>query len=331
MKILKRIIIWLLVIVALLVLVAYLLPKTYHVERSTTIKANKDVIFSMACDFNNWDLWSPWSYTEDSTCIFENIGKCEAGAVHKWDGVEMGKGMMKITELIPGEKINWELTFEGYSHVMYIGMTFVPVEDGYAVNWSAEGDLGYNPLFRYYGLMIDSDLGPDYEKGLENLKTLCEKLPDYPGISIVDVKSGPAISIKDSVATADLGLFMETFMPTLYLYAVRMEAKMAYPPYSVYYNWDPEGKVLVEIGMPLQESIEGEGIIKASVTPGGKALTAVYNGPYEEMAVVYEALEQYMKVMNIEPVGHAWEGYLRGPATESDPANFQTIVYFAIK
>jgi len=185
MKIIKRIIIWLLVILALLVVVAYLLPGSYYVERSTLIKGEKNMIFSMACDFENWDYWTPWSYDEDTTVIVENIGNCEVGAVHRWDGEKMGKGEMKITELIPGEKIMWDMGFEGFSHKMIIGMTFEPEGDDWLVSWTAAGDLGYNPIYRYYGLMIDSDLGADYELGLIKLKEHCEKLPDYPVISIV--------------------------------------------------------------------------------------------------------------------------------------------------
>jgi len=89
MKILKKIIIWLIVLIALLVVVAYLLPKTYHVERSALIKAEKQIVFDMVCDFEKWDLWTPWTADSDSTAIIEYIGNCEVGALQRWDGEEI--------------------------------------------------------------------------------------------------------------------------------------------------------------------------------------------------------------------------------------------------
>jgi len=129
----------------------------------------------------------------------------------------------------------------------------------------------------------------------------------------------------------DLGTFMETYFPQLYMYAMRMEATMSGHPYSIYYNWDPEGMILVEAGIPLATGIEGEDVIQASSTPGGKAVKAVYMGPYEKMAVVYEALEQYIKVMQLEPLGLAYEVYITDPQKEPDPAKWETHVYFPLK
>ena len=331
MKTLKKIIIWLLVLITLLIVVAYILPGSYKVERSILIKGDGSIIYNMVCDFNHWDYWTPWSAKDDPTATEEIIGNCEVGAVHRWAGKEMGKGEMMITEMIPQELIKWDLKFEDFSQKMIIGMLFEPEGDDWVVTWTAEGELGYNPLYRYYGLMIDSDLGADYELGLQQLKDFCESLPDYPGIKITELTSVPAISVKDSVTMDDLGVFMETFMPQLYMYAMRQEANIAGHPYSIYYNWDPDGLILVEVGIPLAEPLQGEDLIKTASTPGGKAVKGVYYGPYEEMIAVYEALEQYMLVMRLEPIGLAYEVYVVSAPTEPDPARYETHVYFPLK
>ncbi len=331
MKILKRIIIWLLVLLVLLIGVAYLLPGSYHVERTKLINADKTILYDMICDFENWDLWTPWPEDKDSTAVIENIGSCEIGAVHRWDGEEMGKGEMKVTKMVPLKMIEWELGFEGHSQKMTINMTIEKEGDERLLTWTADGDLGYNPLYRYYGLMIDSDLGADFELGLENLKALCEALPYYPGIKVVEVASMPAISVKDSVTANEIGPFMETYMPMLFMYAMRKGGEMTAHPYSVCYNWDPEGMILMEVGLPLTEAIEGEGVIQATNTPGGKAVKALYFGAYEEIAPVYEALEQYIKVMKLENAGPPWEVYMTDPAMEPDTSRWQTYVYFPIK
>jgi len=331
MKILKRIIIWLLVLIALLIGVAYLLPSSYHVERTTLMKADKTILFDMVCDFNNWELWTPWSASMDSTVVIENIGKCEIGAVHKWDGKEMGKGEMKVTKIVPLKMMEWELGFEGVSQKMIINMTIEKEGGERLVTWTADGELGYNPLYRYYGLMIDSDLGKDFETGLQNLKELCEKLPDYPGIRDMEIASFPAISVKDSVKAKEIGTFLETYLPMLYMYAIRQGATPKGPPYAIYYNWDPEGMILMEAGIPLAEAIEGEDNIMAVQTPGGKVVKATHFGPYEETAKVYNALEQYISVMKFEKAGPPWEVYVTDPSKEANPAKWETFVYFPVK
>jgi len=35
-------------------------PETYHVERSASIAAPADVVFSHLDDFHAWAAWSPW-------------------------------------------------------------------------------------------------------------------------------------------------------------------------------------------------------------------------------------------------------------------------------
>lgn len=332
MKILKKIIIWLLVLIAILVLVAYLLPGTYKVERSTLIKGDREMVFSMVCDYENWELWTPWGSEMDSTLIIENIGNCEVGAVHKWDGKEMGKGEMKIIELIPGEMIIWEMGFEGCSQKMITGITFEPEGDDWLVTWSAEGELGYNPLYRYYGLMIDSDLGMEYKNGLQNLKELCEKLPDYPGIEVTTFTSGPGLSVKDSVlATTGIGVFLEKYFPALFTYAMKNGGTPAGPPYAIYYNWNPEGMILMEAGIPLAEPIEGKNEIMAIETPGGKVVKAIHYGPYDESFIVHEALNQYIMVLKMEYNGAPWEVYVTNPCEEPDSSKWETIVCYPIK
>jgi effector-binding domain-containing protein len=133
------------------------------------------------------------------------------------------------------------------------------------------------------------------------------------------------------VTYEELGPFMETFMPQLFMYVIRQGGKIAAPPYSIYYNWDPEGLILVECGVPLEEAIAGDDTFMASETPGGKAVKAVHMGPYDELTKTYEALEQYMKVMKYEPIGLAYEVYVNDPNEEPDPTKWETHIFFPIK
>jgi hypothetical protein len=43
------------------------------------------------------------------------------------------------------------------------------------VVWTDQGDLGMNPVFRWFGLFIEKIIAPDFERGLANIKKLVEK------------------------------------------------------------------------------------------------------------------------------------------------------------
>jgi len=53
---------------------------------------------------------------------------------------------------------------------------FSDSENGTLVTWTNEGELAY-PLMRYFGLLLDNMLGPDFEQGLARLKMYIESLP----------------------------------------------------------------------------------------------------------------------------------------------------------
>ena len=48
--------------------------------------------------------------------------------------------------------------------------------DGTHVTWSFDSDMGAGPIGRYFGLLMDRMVGPDFEGGLANLKALAEKV-----------------------------------------------------------------------------------------------------------------------------------------------------------
>ena len=54
-------------------------------------------------------------------------------------------------------------------------MALEPAGSATKVTWSNFGDLGGNPLVRYFGLVMDKMVGADFEAGLAGLKALAEK------------------------------------------------------------------------------------------------------------------------------------------------------------
>jgi effector-binding domain-containing protein len=86
----------------------------------------------------------------------------------------------------------------------------------------------------------------------------------------------------------------------------------------------------LEIGFPFAQQLKGEGEVLASEIPAGKAAECLHVGPYDQLGVAYEALQQWMTANGYTPSGVAYEFYLNDP--QSTPAaELQTQVVFPLK
>ena len=92
-----------------------------------------------------------------------------------WKSESEGSGEMEFTAAVPNEGITYVLVFRGMGMRSSGQMRLEPVGPGTRVTWTNEGDMGANPVNRYFGLFMDRLVGPDFEGGLKNLKALAEQ------------------------------------------------------------------------------------------------------------------------------------------------------------
>lgn len=172
----KKFFIYVAAVIGLLIIVAYLLPRNLHLERSIKVDAPVSATYGLVNNLKEWERWSPW-YLRDKSMETNysdvNVGE---GAWYKWKSESQGSGIMTITKTIPNDTIGTSLEFEGEG-LSGAGFKFKPEADGHTVTWTMDSDLGFNPIARYFGLMLDSWVGKDYEIGLGNLKNLAEGKP----------------------------------------------------------------------------------------------------------------------------------------------------------
>ena len=50
-----------------------------------------------------------------------------------------------------------------------------PAGQGTRVTWTNQGDVGSNPINRYFAQVMDRLVGSDFEAGLKNLKAIAER------------------------------------------------------------------------------------------------------------------------------------------------------------
>src|SRR5262245_24631613 len=171
MKALKTIVLIVLLVPIALLLVSLFLPSRYRVERSLAIQATPGAIFTRVNTLKSWPEWTAWTTARYPDMQISFAGpESGAGATYSWNGKSSGHGTLKITRAEPDKGIGYELDFENGKYVSTGAISLVDSGGLVTVTWSNEGNLGWNPVSRYFGLLMDRMMGPDFEEGLRNLK-----------------------------------------------------------------------------------------------------------------------------------------------------------------
>ena len=103
------------------------------------------------------------------------VGLTGAGAVWAWKSKSQGDGRMTVTSAEPGKRLGYELYFPDFGTTSTGDFRLDANGGGTQVTWSMDGDMGSNPIYRWMGLFMNKMVGPDFDTGLANLKTLAEK------------------------------------------------------------------------------------------------------------------------------------------------------------
>ena len=175
----KKILIVVAVLIGVLVILAAMQPNSFNVSRSTTIGAPPAAIFERINDFRAWTTWSPWEKRDPAMKRTYEGPASGVGAVYKWESTnsEVGIGTMTVTESRPGElvtvKLDFTKPFEGSNIAQF---AFKPDTDKTIVTWSMTGQTCI--IAKLFGVFMNMDkmIGPEFEKGLANLKTVVESV-----------------------------------------------------------------------------------------------------------------------------------------------------------
>ena len=102
------------------------------------------------------------------------------------------------------------------------------------------------------------------------------------------------------------------------------------PPFALYYghDFDPEDFEM-ELCVPVNRLLEGQGDIVAREVSGGLAAVTIHKGPYGEIEPVYGELDAWIKENGYQNAGPAREVYLNDPSQVSE-ADLLTEVSFPI-
>ncbi len=177
MKTMMRIFLVIFLLIGGLLAYATTRPNAFRVERNIDIKATPAKIFPYINDLRNGPEWSPWEKTDPQMKRTYNGPIAGKGAGYAWDGnKEAGKGKMTITESVQNERVIVALHFDepmvGDNVVEYI---LTPKGDLTNVRWAMGGPMPYISKVICIFMDMDKMIGGQFEKGLQNLKSVAEK------------------------------------------------------------------------------------------------------------------------------------------------------------
>ncbi len=173
MNFLKVFSIALLVAITLFFGIGMNLDSDYRIERITQINGSQKNIFDQVNSFKNWEPWSPWSRSDSTMTLNYEGPSSGVGSKMNWNSEISASGSQIIFSSVDSSRIDIDLDYgkQGTAKAIF---TFEPLEEGVKVTWIFHGDVGGDVLGRYLNLILDGIMGPFFEKGLQDLKTLIE-------------------------------------------------------------------------------------------------------------------------------------------------------------
>lgn len=176
MRILRYTVLALIFLIVFVAIGGLFLPSKVSMSRSVFIEKPTEIIFKFVNSQKNFNDWSPW-FGLDPNAVY-TISGAESGVGSKisWQGNDkVYKGSNEIIESEENKLVRYEFYFGKSDQPAFSNMSFKPVGNGTTVAWTFENDFGYNVFYRYFGLILEDMIAPDYEKGLSNLKVRLEK------------------------------------------------------------------------------------------------------------------------------------------------------------
>lgn len=321
---------------------AAFMPKHFEYERSISINASREMVFSQMSDLKNWPKWDPWNDLDTSLKV--TYGKNAAGqdtCAWKSTNKQVGNGGVTVVESTPPSAFRSKLFFEGQG----AADTWFELENAEAgatnVKWGMSVDVSwpFNAFMLFSKGNLERTVTETFDRGLAKLKKVAEGSPAPAAAAGLQVRSeayagASFLGIRQQLGFKDLTakLFADGYGQ---IQAVMEKAKIetAGQPVGIYYTWDVDAqKTDMAVALPVKKgtAVNGGGITAFELPPG-KALVVDYYGGYSGFGKAHEALLAYIKTNKLVEVPPVIEEYVTDPATEPDSNKWLSRIYYFVK
>ena len=155
--------------IAAIILIAMLLPRKVVVARQADVSLAPEDVIARIASTEGFQTFNP-CFTTDPNLRITPFGPSDGvGSGFRFEGKE-GKGSQTVTAV----------TASSVTHLIDLCAMGKPIqtieakatETGSCVTWTVTSDMGFNPIFRIFGLFMDRMLGKTYELGLKNMRAI---------------------------------------------------------------------------------------------------------------------------------------------------------------
>ena len=142
------------------------LPRHVTVERSAQMEAAPAAVLSLAASNAGFQTFNPYKSTDPDLKIALFGPSSGVGSGFAFDGKD-GVGTQTVTS-VDAHHVVYDIDLGAMGRPVQ-SIEAVASDTGTRVTWTTQSDLGFNPVFRVFGLFMDGMMGPTMELGLANL------------------------------------------------------------------------------------------------------------------------------------------------------------------
>jgi hypothetical protein len=151
--------------------------ETYTVERSAVMSAPRERIYEQIADFHNWPHWSPWEGLDPDMRRTYSGASSGTSAAYSWSGNRRaGQGRMEIRSASAPSTVDIDLAFDK-PFTSRSATVFTIAQEGpeaSRVTWTMTGKKTLVTKVMGVFKSMDAVIGPNFEKGLAQLKAVVE-------------------------------------------------------------------------------------------------------------------------------------------------------------
>jgi effector-binding domain-containing protein len=201
------------------------------------------------------------------------------------------------------------------------------------VSWAFKGE---NSFFRrFFGLLLDGMVGPQFESGLNSLKAVAEaKALAMPKLEVVESTREEMnyYGIRKEIPVSEMNssVFSKGYAQ-IGKYLGEDTENMTGAPMGLFYTWDMETqKTDMAVALPVSSTKAGNDTVMPGTLAAGRVLMVNHYGPYDGTGKAHSLIEIYAKENGINIGAPAAEIYVTDPGTEPDTAKWLTQIVYPV-
>jgi polyketide cyclase/dehydrase/lipid transport protein len=164
-------------IIVLFLLIAAIAGTAWSYEQSILIQAAPDKIWDNVRSLHAINQWNPWMGIDPNIKVQYAGTDGKPGAGFTWDSSvkNVGAGSQTILRVRDGSELYTRVDFlRPFKSIGYADFKLIPDSNATRVSWSIKSRMPYPVnIVKVFG-GIQRNMGRDFTKGLNKLKSLCE-------------------------------------------------------------------------------------------------------------------------------------------------------------